>query len=177
LRAIKHYFFGVSDLLKFIVVDPGKIGAAVKFKNFGTSVEAIESLEFEFTDNAIHTKSILKFFDSVDIVFIEQPGTYSGNAKTIATQFRIFGALEAIAHLSSCESVKLFQPREWVKFLARYYSSDSPPKTLAQKSSREFFPHFADLSTPKKGKKVHEGIADCLAIALYLFCANKLGVN
>lgn len=152
-----------------MVIDPGKTGAAVilegcqplegyamQSQNFGIDVGSLR-------DTLLEWQGLYGWED----VWLEMPTPRprQGCHQT-AVQFYIVG--QTIASLYGIgTTVYELNPSTWTAFtkrLSRDPGADS--KKQAQELCHRYFPEFARGWIPKT--KIHDGVADCLAISLYV---------
>ena len=160
-----------------LIIDPGLKGAAVLFDD----VRPVSSFCFSVGFSGI---DIYKFNDFIEgiyksypecRVYIEKIDPFPGqNIKTSTRQFFVLGQTYAIVE-RYFNTVYKVPPQSWTpylkKFCLRNFQFIGKSKEVAQVVSRQCFPEFAHLHIPKRGFKVHDGVADCLSISIWL---NKL---
>lgn len=155
--------------MSYVVIDPGKTGAAVilegcqpmdayamKSQNFGIDVG-------DFKERLTEWHALYGWED----VWLEMPTPRPNQGcHQTAVQFYIVG--QTIASLYGIgTTVHEVNPSTWTAFtnrLSLYPGTDS--KKQVQGLCRRYFPEFIRDWIPKT--KIHDGVADCLAISLYV---------
>ncbi len=151
--------------MKYITLDTGFKGGMVLFDNH----LPIDAFAFHKVGKGINLHEVDEKIDewNPDVIYIEifPPQPYQG-VSTTAAQWRVIGALETICQLN-CTRVEYIYVATWTSFTKRLsHTPGLPNKKISQELTARYFSKFAE--SWKKRKLYHDGIADCLAIGIYI---------
>jgi hypothetical protein len=161
--------------MRFVTLDTGYKGAMVLFdivEPLG-EIQPIEAFEFKKLGVGINIHEIkdkLQLWNP-ETIYIEifPPQPYQG-VKQTSSQWRVIGQLETLCQL--CCWVEYIYVATWTAFTKRLSTSPSANKQISQELVDRYFMDFA--KPYKKRKLYHDGIADCLAMGLYVLRDNYL---
>jgi hypothetical protein len=125
-------------------------------------------LRFEKQGKGIDSFEVAEFLakHSPDKIFVEEiPAMPRQGVKSLATQWFVVGQCHTLATLY-CEHVEYIPASRWTSFTKRL--APIPGKTskeVARELAIRFFPDFSKRFTKRK---LHDGIADCLCILMYI---------
>ena len=154
-----------------LIIDTGKSGASVLFDG----VEPVEA--FLFSDAGDKGIDVTAFYDFLQAVSVFSPEVYLESIQAVSKpgyrthpmQLIVVGQILACLYLHGLEP-RLVAPAAWVpavrRVCIRRFKTDGPAKHLSQIVAKYIFPDFAG---PYFGRKYyHDGVADCLAISLWV---------
>ena len=153
--------------MKYVTLDTGLKGAMVLFEYF----EPVDSLAFEKMGQGVDSFKIAEKLREwePDRIYIEQiTARPKQSAKATATQFFVVGQCHTLAQIH-CDHVEYIYPQTWTSFTKRLsHSQGEPSKVIAQELAMKFYPEFCKPYLTPRSRKVHDGIADCLCIHMYV---------
>jgi hypothetical protein len=150
-----------------VTLDTGVKGAMVLFEN-GQPIEGHTFVRMGQGIDPFRIVQALKRWRA-DNIYIEAISArpYQG-VKATATQFFIVGQCHTIAQLNF-ETVEYINPRTWSSFTKRLsVTPAATSKEIAQELGYKYYADFSSKYASKRNKIIHDGIADCLAINLYI---------
>ena len=149
----------------YAIIDTGQKGAMILYDDLGP----VEGFVFKKVGHGVNLHDIdekLKQWKP-NKIYVERIGVRPlQGARQTATQFLVVGQCYALCELN-CSEVEYIYPQTWTAFTKRLVkNSHQPSKDIAQELTRRYYPSFAQQYF--KRKLYHDGIADCLAINLYI---------
>jgi len=151
--------------MKYVTLDTGFKGAMILWQD----TTPIEAFLFKKVGTGINIREVAdKLIDwNPGKIYIEifPPQPYQGVGQTSA-QWRVIGQLDSICMLF-CDVIEYIYVATWTSFTKRLSANPSQPN---KKISQELcLKYFYDFSVEyKKIKLVHDGVADCLTIGIYV---------
>jgi len=150
--------------LKFAIIDTGIKGAIIIAQNG----EPVDALRFERQGQGIDSFEVAQFLTrhSPRKIYIEQvPAMPRQGVKSTATQWFVVGQCHTLATLYS-EHVEYIPASRWSAFTKRLSPiKNKTSKEVARDLAIQFFPTFSKKFTKRK---LHDGVADCLCILMYI---------
>jgi len=149
----------------YVILDTGQKGAMILYDDLGP----VEGFVFKKVGHGINLHDIDKKLKEwkPEKIYVERIGVRPRQgAQQTATQFTIVGQCYALCELN-CSEVEYIYPQTWTAFTKRLVeNSERPSKEIAQELTRKYYPDYAQKYF--KVKLYHDGIADCLAMNLYI---------
>ena len=156
--------------MDYVTIDTGLNGAMVGFKNG----KPMEGLTFQRLGLGIASHPILELLEKwqPSTIYIEGiPAMPKQSVKSTATQWFVFGQCFTLAEMHS-ERLEIVPAIRWAGFTKRLSATpNNPSKAIAQELVNKFYADFAEpyrLRRYKGVRKVHDGIADCLCLNMYV---------
>ena len=155
--------------MSYVVIDPGKTGAAVLLEGCQPiHAYAMRSQSFGIDVGDLR-EELLSWHHLYgwEEVWLEMPTPRpKQGCHQTAVQFYIVGqTMAAIYGVGS--SIHEVNPSTWTAFTKRLsHNPGADAKKQAQELCHRYFPEFVKDWVPKT--KIHDGVADCLAISLYV---------
>jgi len=162
--------------MKYVTLDTGLNGAMILYRD----AKPVDGLVFEKMGRGINLPPIIEKLNKwkPEIIYIEGiPTMPHQGVKQTATQWFVFGQCETIAELYSPKQ-EIIPAIRWASFTKKLSINPSnPSKVIAQELVEKFYPSFIEnfrLRKYRGVRKVHDGIADCLCINMYIARDNFL---
>ena len=156
--------------MKYVSLDTGLRGAMVLFEE----TTPVDGLTFERNGRGLLLHPIIDTLLSwkPDKIYIEGiPAMPNQSVKATATQWYVFGQCETLSEIYA-EEMEIIPVQRWTSFTKRLTPyPHNPSKIIAQELSNKFYPDFSKdfLGRKYRGqRKLHDGIADCLCMNMYI---------
>ncbi len=149
----------------YVTLDTGFKGAMVLWQD----ATPIDAMVFKKVGKGINIREVsdklLEWNPEKIYIEIFPPQPYQGVGQTSA-QWRVIGQLDSICTMF-CDFIEYIYVATWTSFTKRLSADPTQKnKTISQELSFKYFPEFS--LRYRKTKLVHDGIADCLVIGIYV---------
>jgi hypothetical protein len=151
--------------MKYCIIDTGFKGSIVLFED----AVPIDAFLFKKIGSGINIREasdkILEWIPEKVYIEIFPAQPYQG-VSTTAAQWRVIGQIDAIC-MMFCDVIEYIYVATWTSFTKRLsLDPNQPNKNISQELSWKYYPEFSLIY--KKTKLIHDGVADCLTIGLYV---------
>lgn len=155
----------------FITLDPGANGAALLF------VKRKPRLAFYLEKTSEGTTCPKSLYDwiqgyclDVEAIFVEVPNPFRKQSIVSGSrQFTNIGIAIGVCELFDVP-VERINPVDWTNWLKSLYPKGflDKPKALSRYHAATECPEFAEKNIKPRAKYLHDGLADCLCLGLFL---------